>query len=38
MPNKKSAHTLKILCDIDRICDVEDSVNDWVRVDPTGFE
>ena len=25
----KNARGLKILCDIDRICDVEDSVNDW---------
>ena len=27
----KQARGLKILCDIDRVCDVEDSVYDWNR-------
>lgn len=34
----KNARGLKILCDIDRICDVEDSVYDWLRLDITGRE
>jgi hypothetical protein len=31
----KQARGLKILCDIDRICDVEDSVYDWMKYDQT---
>jgi hypothetical protein len=30
----KLARGHKILCDIDRICDIEDSVYDWIKYDP----
>jgi len=34
--DRKAARGLKILCDIDRICEVEDSVYDWYKFDITG--
>ena len=32
--NPKQLRFMKILCDVDRVCDVEDSVNDWLPFDP----
>lgn len=31
--NPKTLRGRKILCDIDRVCDVEDSVYDWIKYD-----
>ena len=30
----KPSRDYKIICDTDRICDVEDSVYDWIKYDP----
>lgn len=30
----KPSRDYKIICDTDRICDVEDSVYDWIKFDP----
>jgi hypothetical protein len=32
--NPRQVKHMKIICDVDRICDVEDSVNDWIIYDP----
>ena len=31
--NPKTVRGRKILCDIDRVCDIEDSVYDWIKYD-----
>lgn len=35
--NPRNVKHFKILCDIDRVCDVEDSVYDWIPYDPKSF-
>jgi len=34
MQKARPSRDYKIICDTDRICDVEDSVYDWIRYDP----
>ena len=36
--NPKTVRGRKILCDIDRVCDIEDSVYDWIKYDLKFFQ